>query len=59
MHIHIGKMREGVETDTFTVVPGASGIPLPHEGDGLLIHPAGGKLHVHTGDPAPELLLER
>jgi hypothetical protein len=59
MHIHIGKLRESVETDTFTVVPGPSAIPLPREGDGLLVHPAAGKLHVHTGDPAPELLLER
>jgi diadenosine tetraphosphate (Ap4A) HIT family hydrolase len=59
MHIHIGKLREGVETETFTVVDGPASIPLPRDGDGLLIHPAGGKLHVHTGDPAPELLLER
>jgi CDP-diacylglycerol pyrophosphatase len=60
MHIHIGKLREGVENDTFTVVDGPADIPLPRgETDGLLIHPAGGKLHVHTGDPAPELLLER
>jgi len=58
-HIHIGKLREGVETDQFTVVDGPAQIPLPREGDGLLVHPAGGKLHVHTGDPAPELLLER
>ena len=61
MHIHIGKLREGVENDRFTIVDGAAAIPLPHdEFDGLLIHPVGsGKLHVHTGDPAPELLLER
>lgn len=59
MHIHIGKLREGVESDIFTVAEGPASIPLPREGDGLLIHPAGGKLHVHTGDPAPELLLER
>jgi hypothetical protein len=60
MHIHIGKLREGVETDTFTVVASPSAIPLPRdEFDGMLIHPAGGKFHVHTGDPAPELLLER
>jgi hypothetical protein len=60
MHIHIGKLREGVENDSFTVVDGAAEIPLPRgETDGLLIHPAAGKLHVHTGDPAPELLLER
>jgi len=59
MHIHIGKLREGVENDSFTVVDGPADIPLPREGDGLWVHPVNGKLHVHTGDPAPELLLER
>ena len=58
-HIHIGRLREGVENDSFSVVDGPEAIPLPLEGDGLLVHPAGGKLHVHTGDQAPELLLER
>lgn len=59
-HIHIGRLREGVENDRFTVVDGAASIPLPKDGDGLLVHPiGGGKLHVHTGDDAPELLLER
>ena len=58
-HIHLGKMREGVENDSYTVVDGPANIPLPRDGDGLLVHPANGKLHVHTGDPAPELLLER
>jgi len=58
-HIHIGKLREGVETESFSVVDGPEAIPLPLERDGLLVHPAGGKLHVHTGDQAPELLLER
>lgn len=59
MHIHIGKLRQGVENETFTVVDGSALIPLPREGDGMWVHPAAGKLHVHTGDPAPELLLER
>jgi diadenosine tetraphosphate (Ap4A) HIT family hydrolase len=59
MHIHIGKLRQGVESETFTVVDGPASIPLPREGDGLWVHSARGKLHVHTGDPAPELLLER
>jgi CDP-diacylglycerol pyrophosphatase len=59
-HIHIGKLRDGVESATFTVVDGPVAIPLPREGDGLWVHPvAGGKLHVHIGDEAPELLLER
>jgi diadenosine tetraphosphate (Ap4A) HIT family hydrolase len=59
MHIHIGKLRQGVEDQMFTVVDGPAAIPLPAEHDGLWVHPASGKLHVHSGDPAPELLLER
>jgi CDP-diacylglycerol pyrophosphatase len=59
VHIHIGKMREGVENDRLTVVDGIAQIPLPREGDGLLVHPADGKFHVHHGDDAPELMLER
>lgn len=59
MHIHIGKLIQDAENDLFTVVNGPASIPLPLEGDGLWVHTAAGKLHVHTGDPAPELLLER
>jgi diadenosine tetraphosphate (Ap4A) HIT family hydrolase len=58
-HIHIGKLRPGVESDIFTDVDGPADIPLPRDGDGLLVHPAGRKLHVHTGNDAPELMLER
>jgi diadenosine tetraphosphate (Ap4A) HIT family hydrolase len=59
MHIHIGKLLDGAENDRFTLVAGPAEIPLPLPSDGLLVHPAGGKLHVHTGDAAPELLLQR
>ena len=56
-HIHIGKLREASRTIPFSVVDGPAEIPLPLEGDGLLVHPAGDKLHVHTGNDAPELQL--
>jgi hypothetical protein len=59
MHIHIGRLREGVENDRFVTVDGPADIPLPREGDGLWVHPAGGKLHAHSGNDSPELLLER
>ncbi len=59
MHIHIGKLGEGAEDDQFVVVDGPADIPLPREGDGIWVHPVAGKLHVHFGDPSPELLLMR
>jgi hypothetical protein len=59
VHIHIGKLKDGIETLPFTVVDSAAAIQIPPDTDGLLVHPAGNKLHVHHGDPAPELLLER
>jgi CDP-diacylglycerol pyrophosphatase len=59
VHIHIGKMRETVENDFVTVVDGPAALPLPRAGEGLLVHPVGGKLHAHHGDDAPELMLER
>jgi diadenosine tetraphosphate (Ap4A) HIT family hydrolase len=58
MHIHIGRLSEGAEDDHFVTVKGAAEIPLPREGDGLWVHPAGSALHVHWGNDAPELLLE-
>lgn len=58
-HIHIGKLKDGIEQLPVTVVDGVGAIPLPRDADGLLVHPVGGKLHVHHGDDAPELLLER
>jgi len=59
VHIHIGKLKDGVEQLPLTVVGDVASIPLPREGDGMLVHPAGGKFHVHYGDEAPELLLEK
>jgi len=34
-------------------------IPVPKDGDGIWIHTADGRLHVHVGAPAGELNLER
>jgi diadenosine tetraphosphate (Ap4A) HIT family hydrolase len=59
MHIHIGKLNEGVEDDRMVIVDGPADIPLPREGEGLWVHPSAGKLHVHWGNPTPELLLMR
>jgi len=45
VHIHIGKLIDGVEWGEFKVVDGPDQIPLPGP-DGLWIHPVDGKLHV-------------
>ncbi|MEO8025866.1 MAG: hypothetical protein ABI823_05315 [Bryobacteraceae bacterium] len=63
MHVHIGRLLEGVETANFVVVDSTAKIPLP--GDfGLWIHPVldgpeKGKLHVHLGEQVTETVLLR
>jgi hypothetical protein len=58
MHIHIGRLVEGVEDRNFVVVKSPDQIPLPRPRDGIWVHPAPGGFHVHWGNQAPELLLE-
>jgi hypothetical protein len=58
-HIHIGKLIEGVETPRFIEVDGAAQIPVPAKGEGLWVHPWGGKLHVHVGELLTEAVLLR
>jgi len=57
MHIHVGKLKDDAEDDHFVVVDGPADIPLPRDGEGLWIHPVGGKLHAHFGESAAELRL--
>jgi CDP-diacylglycerol pyrophosphatase len=59
IHIHIGKLLPDMENDHFVVVDGPAQIPVPKDGDGEWVHPAGGKLHVHTDEQAGELKLQR
>lgn len=58
-HLHIGKLLAGIETDRFIVVSGPEHIPVPKDGTGLWIHPAGDKLHVHLGEQTTETVLFR
>lgn len=58
VHIHVGKMIDGVEWGDFKVVNGPEEIPLPGS-DGLWIHPVDGKLHVHMGEQITENVLLR
>ena len=58
VHVHIGKVIDGVEWGEFKVVNDPEEIPLPGE-DGLWIHPVDGKLHVHIGEQVTENVLLR
>src|SRR5579862_8291458 len=56
VHIHIGRLIDGVEAGEFQVVNGPGEIPDP--GDmGMWIHPVAGKLHVHREIFAENVLL--
>jgi diadenosine tetraphosphate (Ap4A) HIT family hydrolase len=57
-HVHIGKLLKGIETGKFVVISKPSQIPAP-PGEGLWIHPAGKKLHVHLGEQTTETVLLR
>jgi diadenosine tetraphosphate (Ap4A) HIT family hydrolase len=58
VHIHIGRLIEGVEAGEFLVVDGPAQIPVPGV-TGYWIHPVSGKLHVHTGEQICETVLLR
>jgi hypothetical protein len=58
-HLHIGKLLPNQDEEKFVVVNGPADIPVPDDGGGILVHPAGQQLHVHLGDNAPELRLMR
>ena len=58
VHIHIGRLIEGVEAGEFLLVDGPAQIPTPGV-DGYWIHPVNGKLHVHTGEQICETVLLR
>ena len=59
MHLHIGKLLPNLPDNDFVVVDGPADIPVPHQGDGVWIHPVDGHLHVHTEVPNGELNLEK
>jgi CDP-diacylglycerol pyrophosphatase len=59
IHIHIGKLLPDTEDDNFVVVDGPEAIPVPHEGNGVWVHPVGARYHAHPDEPAGELKLEK
>lgn len=59
VHLHLGKLIPGVETDQSIVVTKIEDIPLPRKGEGLWFHPQGNLFHVHSGEQITETVLER
>lgn len=57
-HIHIGKLLPGVEAGEFVVIASPAEI-VPKPGEGVWIHPADGKMHMHTGEQICETVLLR
>jgi len=59
VHAHIGKLLDTADHSGGLLVNRVDEIPLPPDGSGILIQPEGDKLRVHSGEPAPELMLMR
>jgi hypothetical protein len=57
-HIHIGKMMKHVENGKFIVISKPSQIPAA-AGEGIWVHGAGKKMHVHVGEQTTETVLMR
>jgi hypothetical protein len=58
-HVHVGKLLEGQETETGVFIDDASQLPAISDGTGLWFHPAGNRLHLHTGEQINETVLMR
>lgn len=59
LHIHIGKLLNGVDSGTAIYVSRVEDIPVPKDGTGLWIHPAGKRLKVHLNEQICETVLLR
>jgi diadenosine tetraphosphate (Ap4A) HIT family hydrolase len=59
VHVHIGKLIQGVETDNFITVTKIEDIPVPAKGEGIWVHPQGNLFHVHSGEQITETVLVR
>lgn len=59
LHIHIGKLNEGVDESSGRLVEKPEQFPLPQPGLGIWLHPATGGFHVHTDREIAEPMLMR
>ena len=59
LHLHIGKLLKGVDSGKAIYVRRLEDIPVPKDGTGLWIHPAGNRLKVHLNEQICETVLLR
>lgn len=59
MHVHIGKLIPGLETDRMLIVDSPAAIPVPENDRGLWVIPFGTKFKVFTGEIITESVLLR
>ena len=59
LHIHIGKLNDGVDDITGRLIASAEQFPLPQPGLGIWLHPIPGSFHVHTDREIAEPVLVR
>ena len=59
LHLHIGKLLKGVDSGNAIFVNRLEDIPVPKDGSGLWIHPAGNRLKVHLNEQICETVLLR
>jgi hypothetical protein len=59
LHLHIGKLLKGVDSGRAIYVRRLEDIPVPQDGTGLWIHPAGNRLKVHLNEQICETVLLR
>lgn len=59
VHLHIGRLIPGVETNNFITVTKIEDIPPPPPGEGIWVHPQGNLFHVHGGEQITETVLVR
>jgi hypothetical protein len=59
LHLHIGKLLKGVDSGKAIYVRRLEDIPVPKDGTGLWIHPAGDRLKVHLNEQICETVLLR
>jgi hypothetical protein len=59
IHLHIGKLLPDMEDANFVAVDRPEDFPVPRDGEGMWIHPAGPGYHAHMNEPAGELKLQK